>query len=102
MVFLISAIYFFLGFVLTENNAKYLLAGYNTMGEEDQKKFNIKKMVSFLKKSFWLLGVVTILVGIVLILLNKTDSDIVGVITFISVLWVVYSAVEIRKPKYKN
>ena len=37
---------------LNENNAKYLLAGYNTMSKEERKNFKIKEYLIYLKK-FW-------------------------------------------------
>tara|TARA_X000000368_G_scaffold95709_1_gene73427 strand:+ start:663 stop:929 length:267 start_codon:yes stop_codon:yes gene_type:complete len=37
---------------LNENNAKYLLAGYNTMSKEERENFKIKEYLIYLKK-FW-------------------------------------------------
>lgn len=45
------------GFLVTENNAKYLLSGYNTMSEEDKKKFDIKGYIPYFKKFHIFLGI---------------------------------------------
>jgi hypothetical protein len=37
---------------LNENNAKYLLAGFNTMSKEERENFKIKEYLIYLKK-FW-------------------------------------------------
>ena len=37
---------------LNKNNAKYLLAGYNTMSKEERENFKIKEYLIYLKK-FW-------------------------------------------------
>lgn len=44
----------FLGvaYVLNEDNAKQLLAGYNTMSKEEQESFDLKNYLVFFKKFF--------------------------------------------------
>jgi len=37
---------------LTKENAKYLLSGYNTMSEEERKKFDIEQYLILFKKFF--------------------------------------------------
>ena len=54
-----------LGFIVTENNAKYLLAGYNTMNEEDRSKINIKVYLKFFRKFHIFLGVSFLLIGLI-------------------------------------
>lgn len=49
-VFIIICVLFIaLAFILTENNAKYLLAGYNTMSPEERKKVDIKGLIAYFK-----------------------------------------------------
>ena len=36
-----SLLYLLIGFGINKDNAKYLLAGYNTMNQEEQVKFDI-------------------------------------------------------------
>jgi len=67
MIYIISGLsilFFVLSFVLTENNAKYILSGYNTMSEEERKKVDLKSVIQsyksfhiFLAISFFVLGI---------------------------------------------
>ena len=47
-----SLLYLLIGFVINKDNAKYLLAGYNTMNQEEQDKFDIEGYLNFLKPFF--------------------------------------------------
>ena len=53
----ISIILFIVAFALTENNAKNLLAGYNTMSPEEREKVNIKGLIAYFKKFFIFLAI---------------------------------------------
>lgn len=55
-----------IGFMVTEKNAKYLLAGYNTMKEEDRKKVDIKGYLQYFKKFHIYLGVSFTVLGVIL------------------------------------
>lgn len=59
----ISLIFIAIGFILTENNAKYLLSGYNTMSEEERKNVDIKNYIPYCKKFHILLGGSLFLIG---------------------------------------
>ena len=50
VILLLSFLFFILGFILNESNAKYLLSGYNTMSVEEQSNFNLKSYLNFFKK----------------------------------------------------
>lgn len=65
-----------LGFLLTENNARYLLAGYNTMPEEKRKKVDIKSYIPFFRKFHQWLGLSFLVLGIPLALINKSAGSI--------------------------
>ena len=47
-----SLLYLLIGFGINKDNAKYLLAGYNTMNQEEQDKFDIEGYLNFLKPFF--------------------------------------------------
>ena len=49
---LMSLLYLLIGFGINKDNAKYLLAGYNTMNQEEQDRFDIEEYISFLKPFF--------------------------------------------------
>lgn len=64
VLLIISIFFIVLAFVLTENNAKYLLAGYNTMSPEERKKVDIKGLIAYFKRFFIFLGVSLMIVGL--------------------------------------
>ncbi len=47
-----SLTYLLIGFGINKKNAKYLLAGYNTMSKEKREKFDIDNYLKFLKPFF--------------------------------------------------
>ena len=62
----ISLLFIAIAFLVTENNAKYLLAGYNTMNEENRKKVNIKVYMRFFKRFPIFLGITLLFIGLLL------------------------------------
>lgn len=52
-----------IGLIVTENNAKYLLSGYNTMSEEERKSVDIKSYIRYFRKFHLFLGVSLFLLG---------------------------------------
>ncbi|WP_140485107.1 DUF3784 domain-containing protein [Flavobacterium sp. GSA192] len=52
-----SLLFIAIGFIVNEHNAKYLLSGYNTMSEEEQKKVNIKAYIQYFRKFHLFLGI---------------------------------------------
>lgn len=66
-----------LGYLITEKNAKYLLSGYNTMHEEDRKKFDLKAFLNYFKKFHLFLGSSFLILGIFLFYaINETVTSI--------------------------
>ena len=51
-VIFVSALYFAIGYLINEENSKYLLSGYNTMSDEERKKFDIENYLIFFKSFF--------------------------------------------------
>lgn len=62
----LGALFFSLGFWVTENNAQYILSGYNTMSAEEQAKFSLKEFLRRFKLFHMYFGVVFTAVGVVL------------------------------------
>ena len=56
-----------IGFIVTERNAKYLLSGYNTLSEEDRKRFDIKSFLPYFRKFHIFLGTSFLIIGLVLL-----------------------------------
>ncbi|MFV5692379.1 DUF3784 domain-containing protein [Flavobacterium sp. LT1R49] len=61
-----SLLFVAIGFIVTENNAKYLLSGYNTMSEEERKKVDIKAYIPYFRKFHIFLSVSFFLFGTLL------------------------------------
>lgn len=56
-----------LGYILNEKNARYLLAGYNTLSSEARKDIDIKAYLMFFRRFHLILGVSFILIGGILV-----------------------------------
>ena len=65
-----------IGFLVTEENASYLLSGYNTMSEEEKNEFDIKGYIPYFKKFHIFLG--TSLCSIGLFIFYFIDADTSG------------------------
>lgn len=59
-----SVLFVAIGFLLTEGNAKYLLAGYNTMSEEERKKVDLTAYIPFFRKFHLFLGLSYLILGV--------------------------------------
>ena len=46
-VIFVSILYYAIGYFINKENAKYLLSGYNTMSDEERKKFDIENYLVF-------------------------------------------------------
>jgi len=67
----LSLIFIAIGFMVTERNAKYMLAGYNTMSSEERSKFDIKSYIPRFRKFHIFLGVSFLLIGLAFNSLNQ-------------------------------
>lgn len=63
-----------IGFIVTKNNAKYLLSGYNTMSEEDRKKVDIKAYVPYFRNFHIFLGISLVIFGTALTYLINENA----------------------------
>ncbi len=63
----IGILFVSIGFLVTENNARYLLSGYNMMSKEDQKKVALKPYLQKFRKFHLFLGFSFSFLGIALI-----------------------------------
>lgn len=60
----ISLLFVAIGFTLSENNARYLLSGYNMMSEEDRQKFDIAAYVPYFRNFHIGLGISIFVLGL--------------------------------------
>lgn len=61
-----SLLFVAIGFIVTENNAKYLLSGYNMMSEEDRKKVDIQAYIPYFRRFHVFLGLSFLVFGVAL------------------------------------
>ncbi|MEN8139249.1 MAG: DUF3784 domain-containing protein [Bacteroidota bacterium] len=66
-----SLFFLAIGFIVTENNAKNIISGYNTLDDEEKKKVDIIAYVSYFKKFHLLLGLSFLFIGLIIYLLSK-------------------------------
>lgn len=88
-----SLLFVAIGFIVTENNAKYLLAGYNTMSEEERKKVDIKSYIPYFRKFHIILGISFLILGYGINLINKNAAGIfLGVYPVLAYLYFAVSS----------
>ena len=71
---------------LSASNAKYLIAGYNTMSDLDRKKIDVKRLVSSTKTFLYLLATVPFLAFVVLITTSRLEIAVGGYCLVVIVL----------------
>ena len=69
VVAFVSSLYLIIGYSINKENSKYLLAGYNTMSNDDRKKFDIDNFLKFFKYFFKLQSLISILIFVIFKLL---------------------------------
>jgi hypothetical protein len=62
----LSLFFVAIGFMLTEQNAKYLLAGYNLRTEAEREKVDIQSYLGFFKRFHLFLGLSFLVIGLFL------------------------------------
>jgi len=77
-VLFVNIVYVSLAFCINKNNAKYLLAGYNTMSTEQREKFDIDGFLKFFKKFFLQVSFYSTLIFIILLFLVNPKTAIIG------------------------
>lgn len=78
----LSLIFIGIAFLVTENNAKYSLSGYNTMSEEERQKFNIKSYIAYFKNFHIFLGISTFIIGSILFYYINPDWSGIFIATY--------------------
>ena len=71
---------------LNTSNAKYIIAGYNTMSDLDRKKIDVKRLVSSTKTFLYLLATVPFLAFVVLITTSRLEIAVGGYCLVVIVL----------------
>ena len=73
-VIFVALLYLAIGFLINKNNARYLLAGYNTMSEEKRKKFPIDSYLVFFKKFFTRMSIFSLLSALLFHLIFEVET----------------------------
>jgi hypothetical protein len=68
---ILSVVFTSLGFIVTDQNAKYILSGYNTMSEADRAKMDIVSYVRFFRRFHIFLGLSMLAGFFILTLVNN-------------------------------
>ena len=99
VVMFCCVIYFIIGYTINERNAKYLLAGYNTMSKEQREAFDLKNYLIFFKRFFYNLAIYSGIIFIILFVLYDALSSILiwAVITSLSLFYMVYKGAKFKK-----
>lgn len=74
VIFFVGLLFIGIGFILTKNNARYLLAGYNTMTEQARKEVDIVSLVTFFRRFHLFLGISFIIGGLTLTKVTGTNA----------------------------
>ena len=77
-ILFVNIIFIVIAFGINKKNAKYLLAGYNTMSTEQREKFDIEGFLIFFKKYFLQVAFYSTLIFIFLSLLVNPGAAIIG------------------------
>jgi len=64
----VSLIFGSLAFILTKDNAQYLLAGYNTMSKEQREQVDIETYLKMFKQAHITLAISNLILGVVALL----------------------------------
>lgn len=63
---ILSGVFLFIGLVINERNAPYLLSGYNTLSDKEKAQFELIPFLHFFKQSHLFLAISTFFVGLYL------------------------------------
>lgn len=74
IIILLAVVFIGIGYLVTEKNAKYILAGYNTMSEEERKKINLKVYLSFFRRFHVFLGITLLILSLVFYFLVSEEA----------------------------
>jgi len=99
----LGLLFFGLGFILTENNAKYLLSGYNTMSKEERKKFDLKGFIPFYKNFHIFLSISFIGLGLAFNAINVNAAGIfLAVYPIVAYIYFIWKSNQFQNGKSKS
>ena len=78
----LSIFFIGIGFIVTENNAKHLLTGYNTMSAEDRQKFDTKSYIPYFRRFHIFLGLSLLILSVTAYYLINPDWSGIIMVTY--------------------
>ncbi len=96
VVAFVSSLYFIIAYSINKENSKYLLAGYNTMTDDERKKFDIDNFLKFFKYFFKLQSLLSILIYILFKLLINEKIALISYSIFL-ILCPLYMIIKSKK-----
>ena len=97
----IGVIHYLIGNYINKENAKILLAGYNTMSKVEREKFDIDEYLEFFKPFFKKLGIYSVIIYFVFsLLLDETTTLLVWTITV--TIPIIYLAIYGNSNRFKK
>jgi len=94
-----SLLFVAIGFIVTENNAKYILAGYNTMSEEERKKIDLALYIPYFRKFHLFLGISFFAMGMTVnYFMGKTAGGVfLGVYPILAYIYFIWNGTKYSK-----
>lgn len=94
----LSLLFLAIGFIVTENNAKYLLSGYNTLSEEDRRRVDIKCYISYFRRFHIFLSGSFFIFGTMLTLINENAGGLfLGVYPILAYIYFIWTSTKYLK-----
>ena len=99
----LGILFFGIAFILTENNAKHMLSGYNTMSAEEREKFDLKSFIPFYRNFHIFLSVSFVAIGVALNYLNTNAAGIfLAVYPIVAYIYFIWKSNQFQKGKSKS
>jgi len=92
VVVIISLIFLIVACSVNENNAKYLLSGYNTMSDEEKQKFDIHSYIPYFRKFHLALGISFLVISLLLYFFVDSNwcgifSGVYPILAYVYFIW---------------
>lgn len=103
-ILILSAIFIAIAFLVNENNAKYLLSGYNTMSEVERQNFDIKSYIPYFRNFHIFLGVTLLIISLILLYFVNSDWSgiFLGTYPILAYVFFIWKSNQFTKNKSKK
>jgi hypothetical protein len=103
-ILILSAIFIAIAFFVNENNAKYLLSGYNTMSEVERQNFDIKSYIPYFRNFHIFLGVTLLIISLILLYFVNSDWSgiFLGTYPILAYVFFIWKSNQFTKNKSKK